>query len=210
MHHENVSNIHWLVQKFWWTKVQNLGQNLCADMLYFRRPSHKFEIQLCLSHWSSMLLISHKSFLSQIQARFQLEVLVPYIVGRASLCVWQTNKTQLTSMAVGIRRPSYSEIRRRCQYCWDNQLTEPIHPMSTQVQQHAKHIVLPWTCSPVNPMIMTTTHYRYSITPTLTCLKAVYIIHKTFIIGFLTHVACQVIQTSSQGQQSIYMIVVHG
>lgn len=110
----------------------------------------------CVRHIEVPCYWSCTSLLSQIQARFQLEVLVPYIVERASLCVWQTNKTQLTSMAVGIRRPSYSEIRRRCQYCWDNQLTEPIHSMSTQVQQHVKHIVLPWTCSPVNPMIMTT------------------------------------------------------
>ena len=104
-----------------------------------------------------MLLILHKSFLSQIQARFQLEVLVPYIVERASLCVWQTNKHNSPLWLLEYEDPcSYSEIRRRRQYCWDNQLTEPIHPMSTQVQQHAKHIFLPWTCSPVNPTIMTT------------------------------------------------------
>ena len=34
----------------------------------------------------------------------------------------------------------------------DNQLTEPIHPIPSQVQQHMKYGLLTWSCLPVNAL----------------------------------------------------------
>ena len=145
-------------------------------------------------HWSSMFLILYKSFLSHDQ----FKVLVPYIIKtRFNKCL--TNQQDTTHLLWLLKYPdavSYIEIRQtqnnvlvaksrqsanrtNPSYSYHHKFSNILHGVAYQLML--------WHCWSIALCNLTKSSIQFT----------------KLYIGFLTHMACQVIRISSQGQQSI-------